>query len=373
MRASVREARLRSILEIIRDAMIVIDEDGFILSFDSAAESMFGYSEDEAIGENVSTLMPSPDRERHDLYIADYLDTGIRKTAPEGRLTTARRRDGSTFPINLQVGEARLGEERVFTGFIRDLTEESQSEGRLHTIHAELAQVSQTAAMGSLATTIAHELNQPLTAIANYVETVRRMLANPDEATLAMARDALEHCAAQSVRAGRIIRSTRDFLSHGKSDHRVESLSRIVSEASAIALVGAGERCLEMRVELDPPTQTVRVDRIRIQQVLVNLICNALEAMAVSPVHRLGISSNRDRDGQIRITVEDSGPGLAPEVAEGLFDPFTSTKAKGRGLGLSICQAIVFGDSGRIWAGPSIFGGAAFHFTVADGSATADG
>lgn len=353
--------------------MIVIDQSGLILSFDGAAERMFGYSENEVVGENVGTLMPSPDRERHDLYISAYLDTGIRKTPPEGRLTTARRRDGGTFPINLQVGEARLGEERVFTGFIRDLTEEDQTEIRIHKIQADLANVSKAAAMGSLATTIAHELNQPLTAIANYVETVRRMLANPDEATFALAREALEHCAAQSVRAGQIIRSTRNFLSHGESDHRPESLSRIVSEASAIALVGARERGLEMRVKLDPPDQMVLVDRTRLQQVLVNLISNAIEAMTCSPIRRLGISSCRERGGQIRITVEDSGPGLAPEVAGRLFEPFNSSKSRGRGLGLSICQAIILGDSGRIWAGPSIFGGAAFHFTVTDGLATADG
>ncbi|MGZ8998485.1 MAG: PAS domain-containing sensor histidine kinase [Allosphingosinicella sp.] len=370
MEASARKAHLRSVLETAHDAMVVIDESGLILSFDDAAVRMFGYSEDEVIGENVSLLMPSPERERHDLYIEAYLDTGIRKTPPEGQLTTARRRDGGTFPINLQVGVARLGDERVFTGFIRDLTEENRTELRLLKIQAELAHVSQAAAMGTLATTIAHELNQPLTAIANYVDTARKLLVNPDEATLELVRDALEKCSAQSVRAGQIIQSTRDFVSSGESRQQVESLSRMVSKASAIALVGAGERGLEMRVKLDPPGQTVFVDRIRLQQVIVNLIRNAIEAMSGSPVRRIGISSCRDHDGQIRITVEDSGPGLSPEIAKCLFEPFKTTKPGGRGLGLSICHAIVVGDSGRIWAGPSTFGGAAIHFTVADGSGT---
>ena len=373
MPASTQEAHLLSVLDTLRDALIVIHENGLIYSFNGAAERMFGYSEEDVIGENVGILMPSPDRERHDLYLSDYRDTGIRKTAPDGRLTTARRRDGTTFPINLQTGEARLGGERVFTGFIRDLTEEHQTELRLHKIQTELANVSRVTAMGALATTIAHELNQPLTAIANYVDTARKMLVKPDEATLGLVRDALEQCAAQSVRAGQIIRSTRDFVSSGESDDRVESLGRIVSEACALSLVGAGERGLEMRVELDPPTQVVLVDRIRLQQVLVNLIRNAIEAMAGSVVRRIGISSHHVKGGRVRITVEDSGPGLAPAIAERLFEPFKSTKSKGRGLGLSICHAIVAGDCGRLWTGPSMFGGAAFHFTVADGSEVAHG
>ena len=222
--------------------MIVIDERGCILSFSAAAERMFGYSEAELIGENVSCLMPSPDRERHDSYLAAYLATGVPKVIGVGRVATARRRDGTSFPIDLNLGEARQGQERVFTGFIRDLTERQRAEVRLHDLQSELADVSRVTAMGALASSIAHELNQPLTAITNYVETVRDMLEKPDEATLAAVREALDECADQSIRAGKIIRKTRDLAACGEAVRRAGSLSRIVSEASALALVGAGER-----------------------------------------------------------------------------------------------------------------------------------
>src|SRR5688500_11010848 len=134
-----REAHLRSILETVPDAMIVIDERGYILSFSAAAERMFGFSEDEVLGENVSMLMPSPDRERHDGYLERYLRTGERRIIGIGRVLTARHRDGATFPIELSVGEARIGDDRVFTGFIRDLTERQEAELRVHDLQSVLA------------------------------------------------------------------------------------------------------------------------------------------------------------------------------------------------------------------------------------------
>ncbi|MGZ8349672.1 MAG: PAS domain S-box protein, partial [Allosphingosinicella sp.] len=247
-RVLAQEAHLRSILETIPDAMIVIDEQGLILSFSAAAEKMFGFSEAELLGENISTLMPSPDRERHDWYLERYLATGERKIIGIGRVTSARHRDGATFPIDLHIGEARIGKDRVFTGFIRDLTERQQTELRLHELQSELAHVSRVTAMGTLATSIAHELNQPLTAIVNYVETAQELLEKPDTEILAIVREALVECAAQSVRAGQIVRRLRDFISRGETERRIESLSRVINEASALAFVGAGERGVEVQV-----------------------------------------------------------------------------------------------------------------------------
>jgi len=370
-RVFAREAHLRSILETIPDAMIVIDERGAILSFSAAAEQMFGYREDEILGENVSVLMPSPDREQHDEYVGAYLRTGQRKIIGIGRVTNARRRDGATFPIHLHVGEARIDDERVFTGFIRDLTERQQTELRLHDLQSQLAHVSRVTAMGTLATSIAHELNQPLTAIANYVETSRDLLAAPDPEIIEVVREALQECADQSVRAGQIVRRLRDFISRGESERRIESLARVVNEASALALLDAGSRATEVELRLDPVADKVLIDRIQIQQVLLNLIRNAIEAMAACRVRRLRISSRRELD-EVRVSVEDSGPGLAPEVAEQLFQPFVSTKAEGMGLGLSICHTIVAGHGGRIWAEPSGLGGTAFHFTLANAERGAD-
>jgi two-component system sensor kinase FixL len=362
-----QDAHLRSILETAPDAIVVIDEKGRMLSFSASAERMFGYTEEEVMGENVSMLMPSPDRERHDSYLDRYLRTGERRIVGIGRVLTARHRDGATFPIELSVGEARIGDDRVFTGFIRDLTERQQAELRVHDLQSVLAHVQRVSEMGTLATSLAHELNQPLTAIANYVETVRDMLRKvPDEEALPIIREALDECASQSVRAGQIVRRLRDFISRGETERHIESLQRLITEASALALVGAGELTMEVDVQLDPIADRVLVDRIQIQQVILNLIRNAIEAMAESAVRRLLIYSEREPGGFIRVTVSDSGPGLAPEVAEHLFEPFRSTKASGMGLGLSISATIVSAQGGRIWAEPSKLGGTAFHFTVID-------
>jgi two-component system sensor kinase FixL len=186
-------------------------------------------------------------------------------------------------------------------------------------------------------------------------------------------REALDECATQSVRAGQIVRRLRDFISRGETERRIESLRKLVTEASALALVGTGEHGLEVQVKLDQQADAVLVDRIQIQQVLLNLIRNAIEAMQQSRVRRLLIASAREPGGLVRITVADSGPGLDPQVAWRLFEPFLSTKATGMGLGLSICRTIVEGHGGRIWAEPSKLGGTAFHFTVIDASGENDG
>lgn len=366
------EAYLRSVLDSVPDAMVVIDEVGRIMSFSSAAEKMFGYAEAELIGENVSTLMPSPDRERHDMYLKRYLITGERRIIGIGRVTTARRRDGTTFPIELSVGEARVGSRRIYNGFIRDLTERQRTELRLHDLQDALTHVSRVTAMGTLATSIAHELNQPLTAIANYVQTARDMLADPTPDTVALVREALDECAAQSIRAGQIVRRLRDFISRGETERQIASLPRLVNEASALAFVGTGSRSVEFEVQIDPSAELVLVDRIQIQQVLLNLIRNAVEAMEASPFKRLELGSTRGQDGHVQVTVADSGPGLAPEVAAQLFQPFMTTKPAGMGLGLSICRTIVEAHGGKIWADASPLGGTAFHFTLPEGEVHVD-
>jgi len=360
---------LRSILETVPDAMVVIDERGRIISFSKAAERLFGFAEAELLGENVSTLMPSPDRERHDGYLERYLTTGEKRIIGIGRLVAGRRRDGTTFPMELSVGEANLGDERVFTGFVRDLTERQDYEKRLHTVQSELAHVSRVTAMGTLATSIAHELNQPLTAIANYVETASEMLAaDPSEPTIALIREALEECAKEAVRAGQIVRRLRDYISRGETERQIVSLTRLVSEASALAFVGAGTQSVDLTIRIGADDR-VLVDRVQIQQVLLNLIRNAVEAMHDQPHGRLTISALPRENGFIEVVVSDSGPGLAPEIAANLFAPFHSTKATGMGVGLSISRTIVEAHEGRIWADGSPYGGTSFHFTVPDASA----
>jgi two-component system, LuxR family, sensor kinase FixL len=361
------EAHLRSILATVPDAMVVIDEQGLILSFSAAAERMFGFTEAELLGENVSVLMPSPDRERHDSYLSGYLRTGERKIIGIGRVTTARRRDGYTFPIELAVGEAWIGHRRIFTGFIRDLTERQQAELRLQDLQSELAHVGRVSEMGTLASALAHELNQPLTAVANYCEAARDLLSGtPDEDMLETIREALDDAARQAVRAGQIVRRLRDFITHGQTERRVENLPRLINEANALALLGSREHGIEVELRLDPEADQVLVDRIQIQQILLNLIRNAIDAMVSSRVRMLTIRTQRIGGNMIEVSVEDTGEGIDPEFAGQLFQPFVTSKESGMGVGLSICRTIVEAHGGQIRFEPSGKGGTIFRFTLPD-------
>ena len=364
------EAHLRSILATVPDAMVVIDERGIILSFSAAAEKMFAYQEDEVVGRNVKMLMPSPDRERHDQYLVNYLTTGKRKIIGIGRVTTGLHRDGSTFPMELSVGEAWLGERRIFTGFIRDLTERQETLHRLQDLQSELAHVGRVSEMGTLASSLAHELNQPLTAVATYCESARDLLDNkPDAETLAMVREALDEAAEQAVRAGQIVRRLRDFMSNGEMERQVESLQRLINEANALALVGSREHGIDVQQSLDPDADLVFVDRIQVQQVLVNLIRNAIDAMMEAKIRSLTVSTRPQNDGLVRVTIADTGSGISEAVAPQLFQPFVTSKENGMGIGLSICRTIVEAHGGRIWFEPGEAGGTEFHFTLPSGEA----
>lgn len=362
------DALQRTILATVPDAMIVIDEAGTILLFSETAHRMFGYDDDaEIVGQNVNILMPNPDRDRHDAYMRHYRDTGEAHIIGIGRITTARRRDGRSFPIELAIGEAQGEHGRLFTGFIRDLTEVQRAERRLNDLLSELSHISRVSAMGSLASALAHELNQPLTAIASYADGARALLGDagtPSADDIAMVREALTEASAQALRAGQIVRRLREFISRGKSDQRVERLRRLVTEAAALALTGAGQTGLDFQIKLDPSVDLVLCDRIQIQQVLLNLIRNAVEAMQRSPRQHLEIRSRIAAPGLVEVVVADSGPGLVPEVAAVLFQPFNTSKENGMGLGLSICRTIVEAHGGRIWAEQSDFGGTEFHFTL---------
>jgi two-component system sensor kinase FixL len=358
------ESHLRSILATVPDGMVVIDEEGRILSFSAAAERMFGYVESEVLGENVKLLMPPPDRERHDGYLRNYMNTGERKIIGIGRLTNARHRDGNTFPIELLIGEAKLGERRIFTGFIRDLTERQKTELRLQDLQSELTHVRRVSEISTLATSLAHELNQPLTAIANYSESSMMLLdeLQPGEIVNKM-KQMLGASTAQVLRAGEIVRRLRDFLSHGRNAYRSENLPRLITEANALALVGTREHGIEVDIDLDPAADHVLADRIQIQQVLVNLIRNGIDAMIGSDSRRLRVSSKLVGD-MVQVGVEDTGTGINETVAMRLFQPFITSKQSGMGVGLSICRTIVEAHGGKIWFEAIPTGGTAFHFTL---------
>lgn len=359
------EARLRSILQTVPDAMIIIDERGRIESLSTTAERLFGYDADEACGRNVSLLMPSPYREQHDAYIERYLTTGERRIIGIGRIVVGQRKDGTTFPMHLTVGELRTGDRHHFTGFIRDLTDQQLTEDRLKELQSEVTHMSRFTALGEMASTLAHEINQPLTAISNYLKGSRRLLERMEGENVDMLRDAVSKAADQALRAGQIIRRLREFVARGESERRIESLPKLIEDASTLALVGAREHGIAVTFRLDPGADLVLADRIQIQQVLVNLMRNAIDVMSEGgEIRRLDIATVAGPDDQVEVTVADTRSGLAPEVARQLFQPFVTTKRKGMGLGLSICRTIVEAHGGKIWVESPADGGTIFHFTL---------
>lgn len=361
---------LRSILATAPIGMVVLDSRLTIVSFNSVAESMFGYSEAEVVGKHVRILLPEADRNRH----AAYLRRNIRVGWPNriglgrvlGRVDIAQRRDGKVFPVQLTIGEAETPGGSVFTGFLHDITSRQEAQQAQQELRDQLEHVSKMSAVTTLAQSLTHELNQPLTAIASYMEAARDLLDDPDM-DRAMMREALDDAATQAVRAGRIIRRMRDFVMEGQTEKGVESVADVVNEVTVLGQFGPATKNVNLQLKLDPEMDRAVIDRTQIHQVLQNLIRNALEVMQDSPVQRLEVSSRKVDDTTLRITVADSGPGLAPGVRERLFEPFYTTKRHGMGLGLPICRAIIESHGGKLWAGPSHLGGTAFHFTLLTG------
>jgi two-component system, LuxR family, sensor kinase FixL len=362
--ALAREAHLQSILDTVPDAMIVSDEHGIMQSFSAAAERLFGYRAADMLGKNVKLLMPSPYREGHDGYLERYLRTGEKRIIGVGRVVVGERRDGSTFPMELSVGEMRSSNQRFFTGFVRDLTEGQETEARLQELQSELVHMSRLTSMGEMASTLAHELNQPLSAIANYLKGSRKLLESAPDARSIMIRDAMDKAADQALRAGEIIRRLRDFVARGETERRVESVRKLVEEASALALVGAKDLGVRVRFIFDPTTDLVLADKVQIQQVLLNLIRNAVEAMEGSKIRELVISTQPADDDMLAISVADTGHGISPDMSAQLFQPFVTTKRHGMGVGLSISRTIAEAHGGQINVEPNPGGGTVFCFTL---------
>lgn len=362
LRAS--EAHLRSILDTVPDATVVINEKGTITSFSAAAVRQFGYAKDEAIGQNVNILMPEPYHGEHDSYLMRYLETGEKRIIGVDRIVVGRRKDGSTFPIKLAVGEMRSNGRTFFTGFIRDLTERQESEAQLQEVQSELARLARLSELGEMASTLAHELNQPLSAIANYTQGSVRLLSNGGSTVLPQLKDALEETARQSLRAGEIIRHLREYVSRAETDRSPEDTRKLIEEAGTLALVGSREQGVRSVFNFAADTGAVLVDRIQMQQVLINLMRNAMEAMRESDRRELLVRTVRDGESHVMIEVADTGPGISDEIAARLFEPFVTSKANGMGIGLSISRRIVEAHGGTLSASRNGEGGATFRIVL---------
>jgi two-component system sensor kinase FixL len=357
------EATQRAILATIPDAMVVIDAKGMVQSFSNTAEKLFGYEAVEVIGKNVKMLMPQPFRDEHDGYIGRFNRTGEARIIGRGRTVTALKKDGTTFPMDLAVGEANVGGKRTFIGFIRDLTAKFENDRHLQNLQSELLHASRLTAMGEMSAALAHELNQPLTAIANYAKAAHRTLAGAATSKIEDAQGMIDKAAAQAIRAGQIIKRLREFVEHREVSRGMENPIKVVEEALVLGLADIGDSGVRVRSAFDAATPPVYIDKVQIQQVLINLMRNAIEAMQAVESRELEIKVF-PAEGGVQISICDSGPGLAPEVAARLFQPFVTTKKTGMGVGLSICQSIMQGHNGRIWVTPNETAGITFHLSL---------
>lgn len=364
---------LALIIETAPDAIITADSEGKILSFSPAAERIFGHAESEVRGKNLRILMPEPYRSEHDGYISRYLETGEKRIIGVGREVRAQRKSGEIFVAELAVGELRFGRRHVFTGFIRDATDRAKAETRARELQARLERFARIQMMGEMSAALAHEINQPLTAIASYAEAAKRALGSdaPDLETIAAQ---LLSISEQSLRAGEIIRRMRKLIDRGRANIAREDINDIILEAVRVGHLVASNEGPSVHLDLGDDLPKVMADRIQIQQVVLNLMRNAIEAVAEDK-RMLTITSHLDRAAEkivlsaghhgdeVVVSIHDTGPGIPDHVLERLFEPMVTTKQDGLGIGLAVCRTIVTAHGGRIWA-ENTKDGAIFYFTL---------
>jgi PAS domain S-box-containing protein len=368
----ISEEKHRVIVEAANDAVVSMDEEGAILLANPATRRIFGYDPVEIVGKPMTMLMPEMMQKLHENGFRRYLATGKRHLNWQGVEVTAQRKDGQEFPVEVSFGELTSDGHKLFTGFIRDISERKQAEDRLRasernlqTTQAELARVSRLTTMGELAASIAHEVNQPLTGVINNGSACLRLLANnnlePD-----VLRRALEGIIADGTRASTVLARIRAFIKKEPAEKSELDINEVIQE---VLVVLAGRELYENQVlpnhQLKTDLPSVLADRVQLQQVLLNLIMNGIEAMAaVSDRPRLlGVQSRIDESGDVLVAVSDSGTGFGLEL-DRVFNPFFTTKANGMGMGLSISRSLVESHGGRLWAAPNSPHGAVFSFTL---------
>jgi two-component system sensor kinase FixL len=364
------DSLFESLIGMAVDGIMMIDEKGVVRVYNRACETLFGYEAAEVIGHNVKMLMPEPYRTEHDGYLEHYVRTSEKHIIGIGREVSGRRKDGSTFPIRLAVGEGVVRGERIFLGIIVDISARREQERRIQELQAEMLHVSRLTDMGQVAAGLAHELNQPLTAILNYSNASIEIAEEKGDAELV---SIFGKVAEQAARAGNIIRRLRGFVEKRGPNMVAEDIARTVDEAMRLGQINVAERGVKLRVTLAPGLPLVRIDRVQIQQVLINLIKNAIEAMEGVSRRELTVTIAQTSPDKVQVAVADTGPGIASDIAEKLFQPFVTTKAHGMGMGLSICRGIVEAHGGRLWIEENPGGGALFRFTVGVAPETDDG
>ena len=355
-------AHLAMIVRSSNDAIMSETLEGMITTWNSAAEAMFGYAAAEVIGTSVTRLFP-PHRQNEEDAILARIREGH---ATEHYETERVRKDGGVIHASVTVSPIRDATGRIVgaSKTVRDITERKAAEARLQLLSAELNHVARVSEMGQLSAAIAHELNQPLTAVLNYANVAKRLIAATDPAATARAYEAVSKAGEQAVRAGQIIKRLRDFVEKRETNRTIENINTIAEDALALGLIGTRSADITTRVELSPSSPPILVDRVQIQQVLVNLLRNAAEAMADSPRRELTVVTSGIKDDAVEVVVADTGPGIPEEIADRIFNPFVTTKPGGMGIGLAISRSIIEAHGGRLSMAPNAGGGTVFQFTL---------
>jgi two-component system sensor kinase FixL len=364
-------SEFRALLDVAVDAVIIIDHRGIIEAFKCAAEKLFGYQATEVLGANVSRLMPEPHRGQHDGHLERYLRTGVPHIIGIGREVEACRKDGSIFPVSLAVGRIPGSDPPRFVGFLHDLTARRQAAEERQRMQQRMARVSHLVTMGEMAAAIAHEINQPLAAIANYAQACERLLQSPTP-DLGEAQEGMRQISSQALRSAEIIRRVRDLVRVHQPRRERADINRLVAEVAAFAESDARLHAVQLSTELADCLPTIEVDGIQIQQVLFNLIHNAVESLAATGAgdKRIVVRTRQLVPGEIEVSVADSGPGVETGIVDRIFDPFCTTKEQGTGLGLAISKSIVGSHRGRIEYRPNPPCGASFVMTLPVGRAS---
>ena len=365
-----REAELSAVLDTAVDGIVTIDGRGIVQSVNAAVEDMFGYTAEELIGHNVNTMMPSPYREEHDRYLERYLQTGEAQIIGIGREVEGRRKDGSTFPLELAVSEVEFPGRRLFTGIVRDISERRRMEAQARLRLRETAHTSRLLELGEMTSGIAHEVSQPLAAIVGYAAACIRMVESgaPD---MPLLTDTLEQIRNQGRRAGDIVQRMRQLTRKEEVQRRPIDLGTALEEV--LVLVAHELRSARVRVkrELDRHLPPVDADLVQIEQVLLNLVRNAIEAMSLEPegARTLGLRTYTSGPDEVAVEVSDTGRGLDEAVRARIFDTFYTTKDSGVGVGLSISRTIAEAHGGRLGVASEPGQGATFSLTLPTGSA----
>ncbi len=341
---------LHSVLDTAVNGIIVIDDNATVLIYNRACERLFGYTSDEVVGKNVKLLMPEPVASQHDQFILNYLKTGAAKVVGIGREVIARHKDGTEIPIELSVGEAQTESGHQFIGVLKDLRATKEYEERLRVLQSNLVTMTRVNALDEMGAAIAHEVNQPLTALMLYLQTATRRAKSgdaPDEAMVSL----MEKAVSEAERAGQIIQRMRTFVERQAPQCIGTGLASLIDDCIELVRVGHEDNDVEFLSTFSDYDYQLELDSVQVQQILVNLIRNAGEAVKEQVVKQVVVSVERDNDN-VFVKVSDTGPGLDEEAVSHLFKAFTGTKRRGLGIGLAISRSIAQNHGGDLLVEP---------------------